>query len=329
MSEMGRLEFSTPREAWGGEAVAFTPLLAAPEMLEYLGAETGIGPLHLVETEHATAGGRSLDILAETADGSSVAIENQYGVGDHDHLTRGLAYAVAAGCSILVVIAEEHRDEFVSVADYLNEAAENVDETPIRVWLVKVRATRRVGDTVWSPEFVVRAQPNEWEADVRKDLEPKLRDLDDFVERTDDAEYASWARSLIDWWCEFPGASEGHDAKSTVALYLETASRPGKGTNVFQLRTNGIGYLCRDYLWQTAGLFDPDAEPVDLDDAIREHVPDAIWSERQAYIRVEGVNEGVRGFLAWLADYRDRLDGKPAASALTTLVGGSRPPLRP
>ena len=96
VGDMGRLEFTTPREAWGGEATSFTPLLAQEQMLDYLGRETGIGPLVLVETEHSTAGGRSLDILAETPDGRRVAIENQYGVADHDHLTRGLAYAVWA-----------------------------------------------------------------------------------------------------------------------------------------------------------------------------------------------------------------------------------------
>jgi len=95
MSEMGRLEFTTPRNAWGGEATAFTPL------------------------------------LAETGDGRLVAIENQYKTADHDHLTRGLAYAVASECAALVLIAEDHRDEFVSVADYLNQLALAGDRTGI------------------------------------------------------------------------------------------------------------------------------------------------------------------------------------------------------
>lgn len=85
---MGRLEFCTPHEAWGGEASAFTPLLAENGMLEYLGEATGIGPLTLIEREHSTAGNRSLDILTETVDGRRVAIENQYNTADHDHLTR-------------------------------------------------------------------------------------------------------------------------------------------------------------------------------------------------------------------------------------------------
>jgi hypothetical protein len=38
---------------------------------------------------------RWIDIVAQGEDGSEFVIENQYGRGDHDHLTRGLAYAVA------------------------------------------------------------------------------------------------------------------------------------------------------------------------------------------------------------------------------------------
>jgi hypothetical protein len=64
--------------------------------------------------------GRSLDILAERADGHRVAIENQYSAVDHDHLTRGLTYAVGHDAQALVIVAEEHRPEFVAVADYLN-----------------------------------------------------------------------------------------------------------------------------------------------------------------------------------------------------------------
>src|SRR5262245_61368663 len=110
---MGRLEFATPRSAWGGEATDFTPLLADGDLLDYLGSECGVGPLVPIDVEHQTTGGRFLDILAETVDGRRVAIENQYNVVDHDHLTRGLAYAVATDARALIVIAEDHRDEFV------------------------------------------------------------------------------------------------------------------------------------------------------------------------------------------------------------------------
>lgn len=87
-------------------------------MLSYIGKETGIGPLALVEGEHTTAGDTSLDLLAETLGSGRGAIENQYGRGDHDHVTRGLGSAVATGSKAPVVIAEDHRDEFISVAHH-------------------------------------------------------------------------------------------------------------------------------------------------------------------------------------------------------------------
>lgn len=50
VGDMGRLEFSTPRKAWGGEAAAFTPLLGQDDILEYLGEAVGVGPLTVVES---------------------------------------------------------------------------------------------------------------------------------------------------------------------------------------------------------------------------------------------------------------------------------------
>ena len=223
---MGRLEFTTPRMAWGGEASDFTPLLGQDDLLDYLGSVCGIGPLSLVEVEHATAGGRSLDILAVTHDQRNIAIENQYGVVDHDHLTRGLAYAVAVGARGLVVVSEGHRDEFRSVADYLNSAAAATPEEGINVWLVEVRAVRRIGDTVWSPEFVVVTEPNDWEAanaPTRRDL---ITSLEDFYVRCASAADEAWAtlaESIVDDWLARTGTSEGHAAQGTVALYFQNA----------------------------------------------------------------------------------------------------------
>jgi hypothetical protein len=64
------------------------------------------------KTEVSTAGKRRIDILADGTESTKYVIENQYMSSDHDHLTRGLAYAVASHARGLIVIAEEHRDEF-------------------------------------------------------------------------------------------------------------------------------------------------------------------------------------------------------------------------
>jgi hypothetical protein len=82
----------------------FTPWLA--DHLEFLD-DLGMGRLDLLGVEVQLPGlGRSLDVLAQTADGHRVAIENQYNGVDHDHLTRGLAYAVGHEARALVVIAQ-------------------------------------------------------------------------------------------------------------------------------------------------------------------------------------------------------------------------------
>ena len=309
MEEMGRLEFATPREAWGGEAEAFTPLLGTDEMLAYLGRATGIGRMTVVETEYATAGGRSLDILAETADERRVAIENQYGRGDHDHFTRGLAYAVASGAKALVVVAEDHRDEFVSVAEYLNDVAATADEVGISVWLVKVRAVRRQGDDVWSPEFIVQAQPNEWEAAIRRETAPKLASLEDFYEKCREnvsEDWANAARVIIEDWVGRDGAREDHNTKSSVALYYRDPRHGDRGSNVMQVWTSGDLFVCRSYIWEVAGVFDPDHEPSDLDEEIRKWFPNARWPAKKAYISQRETDPvAVQGFGDWLATQFD------------------------
>ena len=309
MSEMGRLEFTTPKLAWGGEATDFTPLLAQPEMLEYLGDETGIGLLTPIEVEHSTAGNRSLDILAETVDGRRVSIENQYGIGDHDHLTRGLAYAVATDSAALIVVAEDHRDEFISVADYLNELAGQAGTSGIRVWLVQVRAVRRQGDTVWSPEFVVHAAPNEWEAAIRRDTTPGFASLDEFYDKCADVtsvEWADTAQSITEEWLARPGANEDHKAKTQVALYYPSPRHGQSGVNVLQVNTNGTMHVCRGYIWEVSGVYDPGTEPTELDTAIRRLLPDAIWAGRNYFLRIPNPQpEQIAVFADWLTDRFD------------------------
>lgn len=110
---MARLEYGRLTDAWRGEASDFTPLLA--EQLDQIGAIIGVDLASVGKSEVQTSGGRRIDIVAQGADGPEFVVENQYGRGDHDHLTRGLAYAVARRARGLVIVAEEHRGEFRSV----------------------------------------------------------------------------------------------------------------------------------------------------------------------------------------------------------------------
>jgi len=198
---MARLRFGKLAEAWKGEASDFTPLLA--EQLDAIGAEIGVDLASIGESEVHTTGGRRIDIVAQGEDGSEFVIENQYGKADHDHLTRGLAYAVARRARGLVVVAEEHRDEFRAVAQYLNDLAELDAERGIAVWLVEVKAVR-IDDSPWAPLFSTVVEPNSFTATVEqaKQSESPLGSIEDFWEQFDSPSALEAARKVLSQWLE-------------------------------------------------------------------------------------------------------------------------------
>jgi hypothetical protein len=202
-SSMERLIFGRLTEAWTGEAADFTPLLAA--QLDALGESIGVDLASLGQSEVSTAGGRRIDIVAQVTDGSEFVVENQYGRGDHDHLTRGLAYAVARRARGLIVVAEEHRDEFRAVAGYLNELAELDPERGIAVWLVEARAVR-IGESPWAPLFTAVVEPNSFTATVEAVKQAQsLGSLQVFLEECASEDIAAAASDVVERWTR-----EGH-----------------------------------------------------------------------------------------------------------------------
>ncbi|MBL0888301.1 hypothetical protein [Myceligenerans indicum] len=200
-ARMGRLRFGRLTEAWTGEASDFTPLLS--ERLDQLGEATGVNLASVGRSEVASAGGRRIDIVAQDADGAEFVIENQYGRADHDHLTRGLAYAVASRARGLVVVAEEHRDEFKAVARYLNDLAESDTERGIAVWLVEARAVR-IDDSAWAPIFTAVVEPNEFVTTVEQE-KPKrstLSSLDEFWDLFEESELQAAASAVVGHWIQ-------------------------------------------------------------------------------------------------------------------------------
>lgn len=199
MAEMARLEFGRLTEAWKGEAADFTPLLAA--QLDAVGEAIGVDLASVGESEVLTTGGRRIDIVAQSDDGSELVVENQYGRADHDHLTRGLAYAVARRARGLIVIAEEHRDEFRAVAQYLNELAELDDERGIVVWLVEARAVR-IGGSAWAPLFTAVIEPNTFKATVEQAKAVRPKTLEEFWAQVPDAIVRAALKSVVSAWLE-------------------------------------------------------------------------------------------------------------------------------
>ncbi len=176
------------RQVWPGEARDFTPWMG--DHCDVLGEHLGIGELTIEATEVPIPGGRALDVLAVDADGARWAIENQYGVGDHDHFTRGLAYAVALECRALIIVAEDHRSEFIAVADEWNRYSEAYGHDGIRVFLAVIEAWR-IGDSAPGFRFRLLAGPNEWKVAARSSAAKSVAQ----VERND-ANLGFWSQLL-------------------------------------------------------------------------------------------------------------------------------------
>lgn len=199
VATMAKLEYGRLTDAWKGEATDFTPLLA--EQLDQVGAAIGVDLASLGKSEVQTTGGRRIDIVAQDADGSEFVIENQYGRADHDHLTRGLAYAVARKARGLVVVAEEHRDEFRAVAEYLNDLAEMDPNRGISVWLIEAKAVR-IDGSPWAPLFTTVIEPNAFTANVEqaKQQASTTATPEAFWAGFQSDDLRSVVKRLVTWW---------------------------------------------------------------------------------------------------------------------------------
>lgn len=218
MGEMAKLQFGTLRDAWEGEARDFTPLLA--EQLDAVGDAIGVTLASQGAIEVKIEGGRRIDIVAQDVDGSEFVIENQYGRADHDHLTRGLAYAVARRAQGLVIIAEAHGGEFRAVAEYLNELAEVDEKLGIAVWLVEAKAVR-IADSPWAPLFSAVVAPNAFTATVEH------------------AKQSTALPSLTEFWSQFGNSASLAPAKRVVDAWTDAGHRTRLGPNHIVLEAKG------------------------------------------------------------------------------------------
>ena len=139
------------REVWKNEARDFTTWLF--ENIEVLGDELNIN-LSSIEKEK-NVGSFSADILAESAEGVSVLIENQLEKTDHDHLGKLLTYVSNLEAKKAIWISKEPRSEHEKAIEWLNELTSDVD-----FYLVKIEAYK-IGDSVPAPKFTIIAGPTE------------------------------------------------------------------------------------------------------------------------------------------------------------------------
>ena len=166
---------------WPHEAHDFTPWLATH--LDLLAEELGL-TLEFVEWE-APVGPFFLDILAETRrrEGGDVrvAIENQFGVSDLQHLGQLLTYATGQDARVAVWVAPEFRRQLAKALDRLNEWTQD----GISFYGVRVEVVRRDGSAELEPRFHKVVWPGGWDEDATvhdRDQPEHVRLYDDFFQ---------------------------------------------------------------------------------------------------------------------------------------------------
>ena len=281
MSEAQKYEIVFPlplavREVWPSEPADFTPWLS-----ENLGVLDllGLGELTCEGTEVSIPQtGRALDILATTPTGEKVAIENQFSKADHDHLTRGLAYAVGLGCSALVIVAEGFGGEFRAVADYLNSLVESSNaELRISVFLVEL-SVETIGRSA-IPRFSIVSRPNAWLEQVSKAAPELLSSVDAFLDRVAPGRKEQFG-PVIEFWKELPGSQIRFSTQS-LSLDLPRPDKPSRPLSHFLLWLDGTYTVQRGYLVE-AGLVPKDS--AEFDQLLRELFPYLAWKEKQYFL---------------------------------------------
>jgi hypothetical protein len=151
---LGRLAPVDVRTVWSSESADFTPWLASN--LQLLGDALGIDELELVQRE-VPVGPFFLDLLANDAEGRTVAIENQLMPSEHGHLGQLLVYAAGRRADVVVWVATRFKEEYRAVLDWLNEHT----DPELAFFGVEVRVVR-IGSSAPAPVFDVVVQPNDW-----------------------------------------------------------------------------------------------------------------------------------------------------------------------
>jgi len=156
--ELGKLVAVDPRSVWQHEAHDFTPWLL--EHADALADALGID-LELTANEHPV-GGFALDLIGKDLTNDCVLIvENQLEITDHPHLGQILTYAAGTDAATIVWTATSFREEHRQALDWLN----NLAGDGARFFGVEIGAVR-IGDSPIAPLFTLRAQPNDWHAQL-------------------------------------------------------------------------------------------------------------------------------------------------------------------
>lgn len=154
-NEFVRLEPVNLREVWPHEADDFTPWLADPEHLSWLG-ETLNMELADAECEKPVGQFRADILCRNRADSSPVVIENQLRQSDHDHLGKVLTYGIGLEARTLVWVAENFTNEHLAVINRLNA----IRDENFQFFGVEVKVAE-ITDSSYGVQFNVVAKPDD------------------------------------------------------------------------------------------------------------------------------------------------------------------------
>ena len=160
MPDIGKISRVSIRDEFPDEARNFTPWLK--ENLQYLGEKLNI-QFRDAETEVAV-GRYSCDILAHDANQRRIVIENQFGIGDHDHFGKILTYSAGLEADIVVWVAEDFLPEHLTALNWLNEIATEEDKPSffaVKLSLIKI------GDSKPALDIIPVVHPDEWARQVK------------------------------------------------------------------------------------------------------------------------------------------------------------------
>jgi hypothetical protein len=259
MLELGRLQTMDPRDVWRHEAHDFTPWLL--ENADVLSEALGID-LELSAAEHPV-GGFNLDLVGRDLTNNCVLIvENQLSTTDHGHLGQLVTYAAGTDARTIVWIAPSFREEHRQALDFLNDMGG--EET--RFFGVEISLVR-IGDSVPAPLIRLRAQPNDWHAQVtaatrstahQTGKAPLYRQFwSRFLERVK-VERPGWTNATkpqVDSWfpmaCPFKGgtfysASFAAGGKLRTELYVDLGDEE-RNTSLFEQLADRKGLVEETY----------------------------------------------------------------------------------
>jgi hypothetical protein len=158
MPDLSRVEMLDPRYVWLNEATDFTPWLVANA--DALADTLGID-IELDVSEHPIGAFR-LDVLGrDLTNGCGLMVENQLTTTDHSHLGQLITYAAGTEAGTVVWMSPQFREEHRQALDYLN----NLAGGNVRFFGVEIAVCRIDGSRA-APLFRLRAQPNDWHAQV-------------------------------------------------------------------------------------------------------------------------------------------------------------------